>query len=118
MDTENRKTIYDLEKIIERCFDEGIKAEYVSKSTGSSAEFKLSITDYIIKNRQGLITHISHTIIGELHELDLIRKLQPFARALPQILDDFSFLEDRMNSQSRKMSLRMKDHVDESQKKL
>lgn len=109
---ETRKTIYDLEKIVERCFEEAIKAEYIAKSTGNSAEFKLSVTDYIIKNRQDLIRHISHTIVGELYELEIIRKLQPFARALPQILEDFRFLDSSMNAESRKMSLRMKDHME------
>lgn len=94
MSQKDHKTIFDLKEIIERCFEEGKKAGYIQNFT--IEEFGGKKTEAMrIVNQTDLVQYISMTIIGELYELELIRRIAPIFRENRALTKDFQeFGED------------------------
>jgi len=102
MTQEPRKTVYDLENIIERCFEECVKSEYIQKQiTAERDEIA------VIVNRDEVVKHISKTIIGELHELEVIRRISPIFREFRRLEKDFQHFDDLQKLEGDLQTLRI-----------
>lgn len=53
--------------------------------------------------------HIANTINGELHELEIVRKVAPIIRMIPGLQADFKLIDDRMAEVARLQNLRLPD---------
>lgn len=83
-DTPDRKTVYDLQSIIERCFEEAKKLGYVRTIDKES----IPPVD-VIHNQEELVKHIALTVIGELYEFEIIRRIGPLFRENRALSHDF-----------------------------
>lgn len=93
-DYSQQKTIYDMKDIIKRCFEECEKAGHISKleemknvKTGESEG-----TFFLVKNAEEVASHISKTLIGELLEFEILRRLGPAFRSMRNVENDLDFL--------------------------
>jgi hypothetical protein len=78
------KTIYELKDIIKRCLNECEQAGYIA-----------TVNKKIIVDEDMVAEHISKTIIGELLELEILRKLSPIFRTLDSIKVNMKFLDEK-----------------------
>jgi len=79
----DRKTIFDLQSIIEKCFEDCKKMGYLLEYRGADGERLLVV------NQTDLINHIRLTVIGELYELEIIRRIAPIFREHRALTTDF-----------------------------
>ena len=86
----NAITAYELQSLVERCFDEVERAGFIKK-VPPGAEFQ----HMVVVNRQEVINHIANTIIGELYELEMIRRMAPMFREVSRLAHDFELLDER-----------------------
>lgn len=97
MDTD-RKTVFDLEPIIRRCFEEAKKMGYINdkKLTASAEgiEVKEGISFPQIVNQDELVHHIALTVVGELYEFEIIRRIAPIFRENRALSADFQMFGD------------------------
>jgi hypothetical protein len=94
---QDRKTVFDLPEIIVRCFAEAKKLGYISDYLGATEELVVQgrqIPVPIIVNQNDLAHHISRTIIGELYELEIIRRIVPIFRENRALTHDFLLFGD------------------------
>jgi hypothetical protein len=96
----DRKTIQDLERIIERCLNESEQAGDI-KTLPKLGDHK------VLVNRDEVIRHISKTIIGELFEFEIIRKLAPTFRQFRSLERDLFYIEERESAASEMNKLRV-----------
>lgn len=97
------KTQFEMKEIIERCFEECERAGQIkrlSKQEQYIAEFETNRYDDIfehpiIVNLDGVCDHISKTLIGELLEFEILRKLGPVIRQQRSIERDIEILEKK-----------------------
>jgi hypothetical protein len=100
--TKQMPTIYNLQELIDRCFEEARKAGYL----------KIEILEHagtgpqIVVDQYKLTHHIALTIIGELYELEIIRKIGPMFRMFRQIETDFQNLDHAQALDFRLRNLR------------
>ena len=99
-----QSTIYDMEKIIKRCFEEAREAGYLKPIL--SSDDSLAERDVIV-NEIELAKHISMTLIGELVEFELIRRISPIFRAVEGIRTQFSYLDGRQAMEADVQNLRI-----------
>ena len=93
---DQRTTIYDLQKIIERCFLECEEAKYIRRRTVMSSDPNTeNSVEFVLVSRTEVEKHISMTVIGELMELEMIRKLSPIFRGVARLAEEFQYLDDR-----------------------
>lgn len=97
-------TVFQLEKLIERCFDEAQKAGYIKIYLNAPIEVD---NIPVIIDKPKLIKHISMTIIGELFEFEVVRKLGPFLKMLKELSKDCEFLENQEKDYVKKQTLRI-----------
>jgi len=55
----------------------------------------------------GLYKHIALTIVGELHELEVIRKIGPMFRMIESLKEDFRIFDERGQEDYRIRNLRI-----------
>jgi hypothetical protein len=93
---QDRKTVFDLPEIIIRCFEEAKKLGYISNYLGTTEELieRKQLPVPIIVNQNDLAHHISRTIIGELYELEIIRRIVPIFRENRALTHDFLLFGD------------------------
>lgn len=93
----DRPTFHELELVIERCFEEAEKVKYIEKRiiAGRPNEEPEEKEVLAIVNSMELIKHISKTIIGELYEFEISRKLGPFFRMLRSLESDCKYIEGK-----------------------
>jgi len=104
---EKRLTIYNLEGIVERCLAEAEEAGYLKRiafhrTTGEET----SVVPGIV-NRLELVKHISKTIIGELHEFEVIRRISPVFREFKRLAEDFAFFDEQQAEYQRLLATRV-----------
>lgn len=95
--TDDKTMCLDLDKLIARCFDECEQVGYLLKSG----------TKRVIVNQEELVKHIQKTIIGELFELEICRRLAPIFREAERLSRDFSYLEARDAQEKMMLSMRI-----------
>jgi len=99
-----KQTIYQLEKLIERCLNESERAGDLAVANPTA-----KVKHRILINEDNVIRHISMTIIGELHELEIIRKMGPMFRQFRSVERDFFFLEDQQKGFEGLQALKIPD---------
>jgi hypothetical protein len=89
---EDRKTIFNLDEIIARCIKEAKTMGYIDdKATcivGEGIEEKAPVPPLLV-NEHDFIKHLSRTIIGELYEFEIIRRITPIFRENRALTHDF-----------------------------
>lgn len=85
-----KATIYQLRKVITKAFEE---AEQAGLTQGAG----------IVKKPE-LIEHITRTVIGELYELEVLRKIGPIFRMFKELVEDFKYLDDQQAAESKRLS--------------
>lgn len=109
-DTKPEVTTYELQDLIRRCLDELEQAQAIEKrpipekGQGLIPIMKESL---VIQDREQIIQHIANTIIGELYELEMIRKMAPIFREVRRLTDDFNMLDDRETKRVNLAGLRI-----------
>jgi len=97
-------TVWNLRELVERCLDEARKSGFIIVSQGTpvseiprdvKVEGKMQefIQAQVIADERKLAEHIALTIIGELRELEVLRKVAPMFRAFRQIENDLNELD-------------------------
>lgn len=110
---EDLKTIYELKELIERCFDEcenagHIKEIKVEERVEEEGEKPVVLNPRkVIINSDAIADHISKTIIGELMEFEILRKLSPMFRTFRSIEDQMKILDDKAAFQAQLPALRV-----------
>jgi hypothetical protein len=99
----NLITMYELQTLVERCFDELEGNEFISKLETTEA----GPGQKVIVNRQEVINHIANTIIGELHELEMIRRFAPMFREINRLAKDFEMLDEKEQLRANLSGLRI-----------
>lgn len=92
-----RKTVLDLEEIVGRALSECVEAKMISAEGESLLYVE---TEKVAK-------HIALTVIGELHELEVLRKIGPVIRAVNGILKDFEFFDEVERNYQKLMATRV-----------
>ncbi len=104
-----RKTVFDLQELIQRCFNEAKEAGLIKKA---AREFyddaQLPIGQTLIINERDLVKHIALTIVGELHEFEVIRRIAPLFREVNRLQSDFRYFEEREAADQQMRSLRIR----------
>jgi hypothetical protein len=98
-------TVHNLNNLIERAIMEA--SDFHKKN-------KYDITSKVLATQSRVLAnHISKTIIGELFELELVRKMQPllrdqgaWMRLVGYVAQDFKFLEDDEKNYTELINLR------------
>jgi len=111
----DRKTVFDLEQIIKRCFEESTKAgdiQVLDEHNTEIATFEVPALEdrtniTLLVNIDNVAIHISRTIIGELYELEVVRKLAPFFRQFRSMERDLMYLEERQAADTAMLGLRI-----------
>lgn len=101
MEAPAKNYIFDLERIITRCFQEGRKAGWVSQVETVREGDVQAIAD-----EHKLVQHISKTVIGELHELELINRLAPIFRSIRQLAHEFEEVDAAHAAEARRLNIR------------
>jgi hypothetical protein len=89
MAQDDRKTVYDLQSIIERCFEEGKKMGYIKTRDIINAPEAENERLTIVANQFDFVKHIALTIVGELYEFEIIRRISPIFRENKALTMDF-----------------------------
>ena len=92
-----RKTVLDLEEIVKRTLNECVEAKMISAEDEGALYME---TAKIAK-------HISLSIIGELHELEVLRKIGPVIRAINSIIRDFDFFDEVERNYQKAMAAKI-----------
>lgn len=100
--TSNLKTSLDLKEIITRCVKESEDAGHITNIT----ELNGKVIKGLI-NEDAFCDHVAKTVIGELHELEIIRKLAPMFRMFRSIERDMEFIENRQVAEQNIANLRI-----------
>lgn len=100
---EIRKTKFEMEDIIQRCFEECISAGYVERVDDASAKKKVDV----IINKLELARHISKTLMGELLEFEMCNRLAPYFREHNRLQRDSEFLADKQAQFNAQQGLRI-----------
>jgi hypothetical protein len=121
-------TIYNLRELIERCFEEARQAGFIRVTEGSPVSrlpenlavvdttealkqpdggALTSISAQVIAEERKLAEHIALTIVGELQELELIRKIAPMFRMFRQLEQNFLELDSATEHEAKMRSLRV-----------
>jgi hypothetical protein len=104
--SDDPKTIYELKEIIERCFKECEEAGFI-RFIGFHHEGKEFPPTFVLVNPGGVADHISKTIIGELMEFEVLRKLAPMFRTFRSIEANMKYLDDKQTFQSQLPGIRI-----------
>lgn len=92
-----RKTVLDLEEIVGRALSECVEAKMISAEDEGALYLE---TPKVAK-------HIAMTIIGELHELEVLRKIGPVIRAVSSLIKDFEFFDEVERNYQKLMATRV-----------
>lgn len=103
---EQRKTVQDLEQLITRCFKELEESKDIKKEKIYD-DPKVTDTRTVIVNEENVARHISMTIIGELQELEVVRKLAPWFRQMRSLERDMEYIEMRQAAATSLLGLRI-----------
>lgn len=96
---EKPKTVYQLEQIVKKALEECVQAGSIRKEVVEDNHF----------NMDAVANHISQTVIGELHELEIIRRLAPIFREIPRLVRDFEHVDTEQTADSRRGSLKIQE---------
>ena len=97
-----RKTVFDLERLIKRCFEESEKSGDIKPASGWGDR-----NSKVLVNSDAVAKHISMTIIGELFELEIVRKIAPMFRQFRSLERDLSYVEERQAADTALLGLRI-----------
>ncbi len=92
-------TQYDLQALVRRCLQECEKSGHI--------EVQDEGLSLVITDREEVIKHIANTVVGELTELEIIRRIAPIMREIPRLEKDFQFLDDRARTSVAEGNLRI-----------
>lgn len=99
MESRAPKTVYQLEQIVKRALEECVQAGTIRKEVVEDNHF----------NIDAAASHISQTIIGELHELEIIRRLAPIFREIPRLVKDFQLIDAEQATESHRAALKIQE---------
>ena len=91
MKMESRVTIFQLQELVERAIQECVEADYIHGEVNAIESAK----------------HISKTVIGELVELEVLRKIQAISRTQKEVSKDLEFLDSVVIEEHKKINLRI-----------
>lgn len=89
------RTQFDMGGIIERCYKEAIE-------TGIAEEGKEGVL--LILDRSAFALHLQKTLIGELLEFEIIRRLSPIFREIPRLDSDLNLIHRKLEEHNRLIS--------------
>lgn len=105
-----KQTVLDLSRMIERCLKELLKARRLLNQGSYKLDEDMMQRLYLMVEErldyETVCQHISKTIIGELYELEMVNKLAPMFRMIPQLQADFKLLDDRYAQEQKLQTLR------------
>lgn len=115
---EDLKTIYEMKELVERCFKECEEAGHIQVKNRASTDISdvekmhktlevYFVKERVIVNVSEIADHISKTIIGELLEFEILRKLSPLFRSLRSIENQMKFLDDKQAFQANLPGIRL-----------
>jgi len=87
------KTQMDMNVIIERCFEELVKAGVAKVSDVPKGSI-------IILDKPAAALHIQKTLIGELLEFEMIRRISPIFREFPRLESDLLYIKAKMEEKA------------------
>ena len=87
----NKKMQFDIPSIIARCFDECKEAGYIESVVAVKAGVHSDVDSIV--NPTAIAEHISKTLIGELLEFEIMRRLAPIYREDERIKRDLQLIE-------------------------
>lgn len=102
-------TTYELQDLVRRCLDELEQASAIETQSflETTENGQGTVERKVIADREQIIQHISNTIIGELYELEMIRKIAPMVREVGRLIDDFGMLDERETKRINLAGLRI-----------
>jgi hypothetical protein len=106
MDT-TLKTQFDMKELIERCFRECEESGHIKVTKKDGPATALGSEVRTIVNLIGICDHIYKTLMGELLEFEIIRKLGPTYRTFRSIERDLERIETRSAIEANIPSLRI-----------
>lgn len=96
------KTQFEMKEVIQRCLKECKEAGYIASfKTINAGEVET------IVSQDAIADHISKTLIGELLEFEIIRKLSPVIRQQRSIERDLFLLDEKQKLESSFPNLRI-----------
>lgn len=98
MESQAPKTVYQLNEIVEKALKECREAKLIRP------DFEGGI---VIS--QEAAEHISKSVIGELHELEIIRRLAPIFREIPRLVKDFQLVDAEQTTDSHRAALKIQE---------
>lgn len=104
-----KPTVLDLDKIVERCLREALEARrFLKPNLTADLGGEVGLHKALLENVdfQVVSEHVAKSIIGELYELEIIRKLAPMFRMVPQLQNDFGYLDSRLAQHDKLRNLR------------
>lgn len=106
MTLQQLKTQFDLEEIVKRCFAECVDAKCI-EIEGQTDKHAMGSTAKIIINEDQVASHISKTIIGELLEFEIIRRMTAVSREAPRIDRDLEYITSMERIHNEKLGIRI-----------
>jgi len=106
-----KTTVFELEDLVKRCFAELRRTD--SLGTAKIRRKGMTDSDYIeqtadtILNEDEVCKHIAKTVIGELYELEICRKIGPMFRMMDQLTRDFAYLDAAQAKETALLGLRI-----------
>ena len=94
-------TIYNLRELIQRCFDEGKKAGFLLEYNAADGP------RVILQDEFKLTQHIALTIVGEMKELEIVRKVGPMFRMFRELEGNFKELDDAATADFKLRNMRV-----------
>ena len=97
-DYSNVKTAFDIKDLIKRCFDELEQSKNITKmqlkltAVGGIQTEETNIEHRVLLNEDIVADHIAKTLIGELLEFEILRRLGPAYRSINSVENDLNFL--------------------------
>jgi len=101
--TDQKKTQFDLEEMVRSATEEFFK----SLIQTDHPQMNRRLEDLFHGLPPGLYKHIALTIVGELHELEVIRKIGPMFRMIESLKEDFRIFDERGQEDYRIRNLRI-----------
>lgn len=101
-----KQTVYNLNKLVKRCLEESTRAGDIENTTRVENNPRPT-TRLTIVNEDAVCDHIAKTIIGELHELEIVRKVAPIFRVVRSLQDDFAVIDSEEKFHTSLQGLRI-----------
>ena len=92
------KTQFEMDSIIYRCYEEAIETGIAKIN---------SATSIIILDKAAFSSHLQKTLIGELLEFEIIRRISPIFREFPRLENDLNLIHRKLDEHNRLISTKV-----------